>query len=161
MSGVPLWLCLSGFLACSLIAGLFKFAFLFGAISTATFIAGLLSSPVTATRLLTFPFSEHLRKAGLVSYSLYLLHEPFLASLPSLIRPLLGPSHEVVFLARLIEWPFILFVAWGFYRLIELPSISLGKWQTRRLRSNHPIAVIDPEDRLTRKETSPSAPNAN
>lgn len=141
MSRVPLWLCLSGFLACSLIAGLFKFAFLFGAISTATFIAGLLSLPATATRLLTLPLSEHLRKAGLVSYSLYLLHEPFLAFVPGLIRPLFGLSPDLVFLVRLMEWPFILFVAWGFYRLIELPSISLGKWQTRRLRNKEVVLV--------------------
>jgi peptidoglycan/LPS O-acetylase OafA/YrhL len=161
MSGFPLWLCLLSFLACSLIAGLGKFAFLFGAISAATFIAGLLSSPMAATRLTSFPFSEHLRKAGLISYSFYLLHEPFLAGVSSLIRPLFVPSHGFVFLVRLMEWPFLLLIAWGFYRFIELPSISFGKWQTQRLRSNHPIAVIDPEDRLARKESSPRAPKVN
>jgi hypothetical protein len=35
-----------------------------------------------------------------------------------------------------MEWPFLLLIAWGFYRFIELPSISFGKWQTQRLRSN-------------------------
>jgi peptidoglycan/LPS O-acetylase OafA/YrhL len=88
-SRLPIWLGAICFLISSLVPGLQKFAFLCGAILTAQVVARLLSSPAMAVRLLAFPSSGHFCKAGLVSYSLYLLHEPFIVLTSRLAGPLL------------------------------------------------------------------------
>jgi Predicted acyltransferases len=95
-------------------------SFLFGALSTVSWISWALSRPATAT-----PAPSRLRPLafiGACSYSLYLLHQPLLRALSASELPPL----------QNLAWLFLLFVpiillAHAAYRLIELPSIALGR----------------------------------
>jgi peptidoglycan/LPS O-acetylase OafA/YrhL len=76
---------------------------------------------------MTSSLGKNLRWVGLVSYSLYLLHEPFIEMVGYLATPRLRQSPLELFPICFAEWPFILLIAWAFYRIIELPSIAWGK----------------------------------
>ena len=127
LSRFPLWITLTAFVLAVLFSDREKFAFLFGALAGANFIARYLRVPHRPGGFLTSRVGEHLRTVGLISYSLYLLHEPFLDLLPWLLGPAWNHRPLALMLLSLAEWPFILPVAWCFYRAVELPSIAWGK----------------------------------
>jgi len=71
---------------------------------------------------------EHLRVAGIWSYSIYLLHQPLLhviAGASSLLTRELHPL--LVFSLCVSSWLLILPLSNLWYRVVELPSIEQGK----------------------------------
>jgi len=74
--------------------------------------------------------SQHVAWVGTISYSLYLLHQPFL-NLASKFAIWLNNGEFVHPALRLLSclfvYPCILLLAWLMYRYVELPSIEAGK----------------------------------
>ncbi len=73
-------------------------------------------------------FRKHLGFLGMISYSMYLLHQPFLnlaASVVKLFEPI--DSYPTRIVACLLIYPIVLNLSRIFYRFIELPSIRLGQ----------------------------------
>lgn len=110
-------------------------AFLFAALSTVSVIGLLLKNrqdgSVGSSRLIP----QHLRFVGIVSYSVYLLHQPILELVPRVISKLNTGSHLhplITFALCSTTWVPILLLSWCFYRLFELPGIELGKTLIRR-----------------------------
>ena len=73
----PLWIGPVLLLLAYFIPGFDRYQFSFAALSTAAVLATVLSHPADKW-LSTFPFSKHLQQVGVVSYSVYLLHQPLL-----------------------------------------------------------------------------------
>ena len=105
------------------------FAFLFAALATTKWISHLLSRPAVQATVPSF-WSRSLQWLGVMSYSLYLLHEPLLTFM---IRSLmLAPGefriHPLLFFLCTIGFcGVILSIAWLFHRFVEQPSIEAGK----------------------------------
>jgi len=114
------------FIASCYVPKLELFSFSFAALSTATIIGHLLSRPLIYSSMTARPLFAHLQWAGMISYSFYLLHEPFVIWLPGLMG---GPhsSHMFRFFLGLLLWPVLLGLAYIFFQIIEMPSITLGK----------------------------------
>ncbi len=76
----------------------------------------------------------------MISYSLYLLHKPFLNLAPIMTRWLWDGEfvHPGVRLfSCLMMYPVILGLSWLMYRFVEVPSIEAGKWfVTRRITAS-------------------------
>ncbi|MEO8205256.1 MAG: acyltransferase [Chthoniobacterales bacterium] len=106
---------------------LLPLAFPVMALATVAFIARQLTRP----KSLILPGLSHLRFAGGVSYSLYLLHVPLLHVTMRGIEktlPALTSHPTLLFAIYALEWFPILGVSWLFFRWIEKPSIDAGKW---------------------------------
>ena len=107
---------------------LYSFFFLFFALTTVCVIARILSSE-PATKPQAFPLTA-LKRIGVWSYSIYLLHEPLLNMYTyGTIRffPEQYRTHALVFLLVLTLWPVVLCISILWYRVFELPGIALGK----------------------------------
>jgi len=101
-------------------------SFLFGALSTASWISwGLSRDRVAAC---PHPIGRSLAFVGACSYSLYLLHQPLMQALSS--REL-SPFLNLAWLS-LLGVPLVL-LAYASYRFVELPGIALGKFVSRAL----------------------------
>jgi peptidoglycan/LPS O-acetylase OafA/YrhL len=96
------------------------FSFLCFSLLTAAAIAKLLHLERTRTPFPAF-LSKYLQRIGLWSYSIYLLHQPFLMFLHVSTYPLLG------FLICLGVWFPIEAFSGLWFKFFELPSIALGK----------------------------------
>lgn len=73
---------------------------------------------------------SHLQKVGVWSYSLYLWHQPFVATVPHWVGKITRGAHVppiVLFLLCMSLWIFLVPVAQLSYKFCELPSISVGK----------------------------------
>lgn len=75
--------------------------------------------------------SKHIAWVGMLSYSLYLLHQPFLNLAPKITRWLwadefVHPGYRLA--SCLMMYPLIVGLSWLMYRFVELPSIAAGKW---------------------------------
>jgi peptidoglycan/LPS O-acetylase OafA/YrhL len=106
-----------------------SFTFLLFAIVTATTIAKLLSDQPLPFRL-PQSLAKPLSQLGILSYSIYLLHQPFLMAAPHIATRLtflhLPPTLLLLLLCLALLPPIIaLSVLW--HRFIEIPSISWGK----------------------------------
>jgi peptidoglycan/LPS O-acetylase OafA/YrhL len=104
-----------------------NFAFPLFALFGATWIANstahgtLLSSNIWLAR--------HLRKAGLWSYSLYLIHHPIIAMVGAVLpHSKTNFFHHALFrfIILLCLWPVVLVLSGWMYRLIEKPSMRIG-----------------------------------
>jgi peptidoglycan/LPS O-acetylase OafA/YrhL len=127
------------------------FTFPLAALSTACVISQWLKNPSLAPSASgrgAF-FYTHLRSAGVVSYSFYLLHGPLLSWWGQGLGMVLG-SHPQVFVKYLLclpAWFLILVPSYFYYRFLELPSIAWGKGfiEMRKLRNAaipvSPVAV--------------------
>jgi peptidoglycan/LPS O-acetylase OafA/YrhL len=115
-----------------------SFSFLFFALMTATAIAKLLLRPERTPSFFPPFLSKYLQTVGLWSYSIYLLHQPFLMFLHLRLHPL------VVFLICLGLWFPIVALSGLWYRAFELPSIALGK----RLMRTHPDRAVVQVEKL-------------
>lgn len=77
--------------------------------------------------------TRYLRYAGTISYSMYLIHQPFVYAIADrLHHTRIAGQPFLVLLFTVGCWFPILFLAWCFYRLLEQPSIELGKFVIRR-----------------------------
>jgi peptidoglycan/LPS O-acetylase OafA/YrhL len=149
-TGVPLFLFPVLTVIFYFIKPLSLFCFTTAALSTVYVMSHWMRNPEKAP-LATGPSGfivNHLRFVGLVSYSLYLIHEPMLGLLGHSLNaffptfPYLG-----VYALCLVAWFIIVGVAYLFYRFIELPSIALGKRviELRRKRiATTPLVATEP-----------------
>ena len=106
------------------------FAFVFAALATISIMDRLLKGQFKWTARVPPFISNHLRLAGLVSYSIYLLHFPMLTLVPRVMEKFFPGQHFhplVMMLACVAMWIPVLVGSWIFYRFLELPSIELGK----------------------------------
>jgi peptidoglycan/LPS O-acetylase OafA/YrhL len=74
------------------------------------------------------PIRFHLAFLGTISYSMYLLHQPFInlsAEITKRLSFIDSPPARVF--ACLATYPVILVISWYFYKFVELPSIKLGQ----------------------------------
>ena len=72
----------------------------------------------------------HLSFLGVVSYSFYLFHQPFLGITNEILSNLFPATliHPLAkYVACLAWYPVILLLSYGVYRFVEKPSVSLGK----------------------------------
>lgn len=144
----PIWLWVGLLLAADLFKPLAPFSFTFAALATATVIARHLSSsePVTAQGWFRVPRSlvDHVRLAGVCSYSIYLIHHPIVEVWPQLVR-FVWPSADahplLMYACCLASWAVILPLAWTMYHFVELPAIAMGKRVARAWRQ--PPAAAD------------------
>ncbi|MEO5913120.1 MAG: acyltransferase [Luteolibacter sp.] len=106
------------------------FAFIFAALATICIMDRLLKGEMKWTSMVPKWIADHLRFAGLVSYSIYLLHFPVLTLVPRVMEKFFHGQHFhplVMMLACVATWIPVLAASWVFYRIFEMPSIALGK----------------------------------
>jgi peptidoglycan/LPS O-acetylase OafA/YrhL len=133
------WLTLA--IAADLIRPLNIFSFTLVALTTAAAIARMLDArsgrevrrrPAARGILL-----EHVRLAGVYSYSIYLIHHPIVAAWPRLVRAVLpgADAHPLLMYACcLASWAVIVPLSGFMYRSVELPAIDWGKRVVADLR---------------------------
>jgi peptidoglycan/LPS O-acetylase OafA/YrhL len=83
---------------------------------------------------------DHLRIAGVYSYSIYLLHQPLLAAIPLILFSRFSGTINpmLVYLTCILSWLLIVPLGWLWWRLLELPSIACGKQIIRRIERSRP-----------------------
>jgi peptidoglycan/LPS O-acetylase OafA/YrhL len=125
----PVWFWPLMVLAAYFYKPLFPFCSLFAALSAANYLAFVLFSPVAQSPI-PIQFRRHLSFLGVISYSFYLIHQPLVAVVPRAVRkffPQYG-SNSLLFLSLyVVVYVIIVLIAWSFFRLIERPSIQMGK----------------------------------
>ncbi|HEY1172873.1 MAG TPA: acyltransferase [Verrucomicrobiae bacterium] len=129
LAKLPLWPWLILMIVSYQVKPLEPLTFLFAALTTFVIFSRLLSGSIKLPISSSFAV-VHLRQAGLWSYSIYLLHQPFLMMIPWLkARYITGVAvHPLVtFAACLLLWPAVVLLANLFYRYVEVPSINFGK----------------------------------
>ena len=129
LSACPLWLWPAVTCAAYLFRPTSLFLFLFAALATAKWISHLLSRPTAQPSPLPL-WSRFFQWLGIISYSIYLVHEPVLTSLITSLT--LGPGkwsvHPLLFITAVLgSCGIVFFMAWLFHRFVELPSIEAGK----------------------------------
>jgi peptidoglycan/LPS O-acetylase OafA/YrhL len=106
-----------------------SFAFLFFALLTATAIAKFLQKDHTSN-ILPISVTSSLRTIGMWSYSIYLLHHPFIESASLIVTKLSLPSYlqsfTVFIFCLSLGIPIIALSALWYY-FFEIPSISASK----------------------------------
>ena len=81
---------------------------------------------------------RHIHQTGVFSYSIYLLHQPILQRMPTLVVLMVGPAtkHPVIALILgLVAWVPIYLISGLYHRYLELPSISWGRSLLERFRT--------------------------
>jgi peptidoglycan/LPS O-acetylase OafA/YrhL len=106
---------------------LYPFFFLFAAVLATIIVARYLSGTGPKLQLPDF-WREQIRRVGLYSYSIYLLHQPLLEMLGRGLTRLFPEIYPFVkFLCCVGLWLAILPLAALWYRFIEAPGVALGK----------------------------------
>ena len=120
------------FIGCSFFQPFSFYGFTLAALSTTALMAFGLSLPrldIGKQGWGSFPI-EHIRQAGIVSYSAYLLHVPLLSQVPRFIHFVFHHqtlSPLIVFVFCLFIWIPVFALSSLFYKYVELPSIAWGK----------------------------------
>lgn len=145
-SGQRPWLWLALAVGCCFIRPLVAFNFLVFALTTAVVASRILQG----RSKLPLPASvgAGLRKIGLCSYSLYLLHQPLLyiwLYAFGLGLPNVSASSPLIFLALVASWLVIIPLSWLWYQVFELPGIALGKVTALRPpTASGPVTALRP-----------------
>lgn len=133
LSRSPVWVWPTVALVSYFFRPLSSFCPLIMALAAANIISVLLTRPdvrLPVPRVVR----DHLCRVGVLSYSLYLLHQPPLGIAPWALRRAF-PNHHcnplVIFLGCLLCYGFVLAASRLFFKIVELPSIELGKWIVR------------------------------
>ncbi|MDD5199714.1 MAG: acyltransferase [Terrimicrobiaceae bacterium] len=115
------------------------FCFPLAALATAQLITWLIYSK--DCRFPDFPLSRFvrhpLRVVGVMSFSIYLIHQPILGLVPRALEKGLPSVHfqpVAIYILCLGACVLIALASWCFYTLLELPSIQAGKWLIQRAR---------------------------
>lgn len=122
-----LWLALA--VASYFVKPLAPFMFLLFAVATAVATGKLLAGAASKTEAPAFP-PGLLKRIGLWSYSIYLLHQPLLNICSDAVaRTVPGEyrSATVTFLLLVAAWLAVIPFSYLWYRVFELPGIALGK----------------------------------
>lgn len=133
-AGWSLGALLAVFVVSSLTKPTAVFSFFFASLLTAAAISRVLAGhelPVRLPRIVT----THLERAGLWSYSVYLLHQPIVEAVPAILRRVLPGMHFAplaIFTICCASWFVILPISRLWYRYLELPSIAAGQQIVRR-----------------------------
>ena len=101
---------------------------------TAGLILRMLRKEISWNPLPAF-FCNHLRTVGVLSYSVYLIHQPLIHVVRDLVQeylPTVNTQPVIVMAICLVTWLPLLGLSWCFYQWVEMPSISLGKWWMSR-----------------------------
>jgi peptidoglycan/LPS O-acetylase OafA/YrhL len=118
------------------------FQFLFFALATATVISRLLagnSPKIKVPRLAVLA----LKKIGLWSYSIYLLHQPLLNTFTLAVVWAVSPSSfppPIMYVLIVFTWLPIIAMSFLWHELFELPAIALGKKIIQKIEANDTIA---------------------
>jgi peptidoglycan/LPS O-acetylase OafA/YrhL len=132
----PLWFWPVLALISKFIHPLSSFLFIFVALSSAVLIAHMLQGP-ERFRWIPRVLTRHLGALGVVSYSFYLLHQPFVLTAPLLLsRAFPGQFiHPLIkYGCCLCTYPLIFVLSRLSYRWVEMPAIAAGKRAIRSLR---------------------------
>jgi peptidoglycan/LPS O-acetylase OafA/YrhL len=101
-----------------------KLSFPFFAIAAAILIAKLLKSDAWLRR---FPTAlQHLTRAGIWSYSLYLINQPLIAVATDIGHSVSVPSWLIFVLCIFPLYPLVLRASGGLFGLLERPGIAIG-----------------------------------
>jgi len=110
---------------------LFSYSFTFFSFLTAIFIAKLIDQSWTlpsAMPLACKPLLRHLSFIGMISYSLYLVHQPIINSIPSFLFSHFRKesTNTGILLLSFSLYPIIVLISWFSFKFIEIPCIRLG-----------------------------------
>jgi hypothetical protein len=122
-----LWLVLA--LAAHFVRPLCGFQFLLFAVTTAAFTGRCLGGGRPALKVPAFSLAL-LRRIGLWSYGIYLLHQPLLHVYSHLIVWAVPVEHRpapVAFVLVMVTWLIIIPLSAVWYRLVEMPGIAFGR----------------------------------
>lgn len=145
LKGEPLrcgriWIWLSLTLACMILKPLSTFAFPAAAMATAVMLARMLEGTWRGMRLPTW-LGAHLSRAGVLSYSFYLVHQPLVLAMANGLRGAYNLHSLLIFAVCMLSWLPILWLSRWSYQYLELPSVEWGKLWLRTRRSSAPAAV--------------------
>ena len=136
LQNVPMWVFPTATLVSLFVKPLCMYSFLFFALSTTRLIAAWIVQPADFISQPRFG-SDLLRKIGIISFSLYLLHQPFLFFVPDALHSLFPKVYFHPLKIFAITFGGVggamCLVSWVFYRFVELPSIDVGKWIVKKL----------------------------
>ena len=78
---------------------------------------------------LDYHWQQHLINAGILSYSIYLLHQPILLAIVQILHllPTSWISPYLLFGGCCLSWQLVILISQKFYEFVEIPSITLGK----------------------------------
>ena len=141
--GTPAWWVALALIGCY-VKPLYSFTFLFFAVITAFVVSHLLNGNRPQTKLPAASI-RILKNIGLWSYSLYLIHEPLLSIYFYAINQLVPSEHRphaAAFLLVMVTWLAIIPFSILWYKLFELPGISLGKRIIRKIESSSDAKVV-------------------
>ncbi|WP_309399381.1 acyltransferase family protein [Cerasicoccus maritimus] len=139
----------------ALAVNLFKptehFTFLGFALLTAIAIERLMTEKWQLPTNLVFRWSwRHLSFLGTISYSFYLIHQPFLNLTYQVLNWALPGAyfHRLALLAvcGLFWYPIVLILSYLMYKLIELPSIQLGKFTWKKFQTRQTLQELPTND---------------
>jgi peptidoglycan/LPS O-acetylase OafA/YrhL len=125
---------------------LVAFRFLLASLFTVTVISKLLTESKGSDIALPRYFRP-LRTIGHLSYSLYLLHQPFISLMPMLFSESSINSYMrelFIFIVCTLSIIIIAPLSWFYYRFCEIPSVSLGKWIVQKTRADRTQSVRGP-----------------
>jgi peptidoglycan/LPS O-acetylase OafA/YrhL len=122
---------------------IFPFLFPLAAITTAIITSRLLSGNMSAIKMPAVSLAA-LKKIGLWSYSIYLLHQPLINIYSSVITWAVPDEHRSslpVFLLLLGTWAVVIPFSVLWYKIFELPGIAFGKRIIRKINARNAAAV--------------------